>query len=1062
DAINEIRKTNYPKDTAVYLYVKEGDYFGVNNKGLDIDFNLNIISTKGSSKTIIDCQKSGYAFRFSGSVDTSISINGFTIRRCASSKGAAIHVSNYDATIEDLVFFENRAREGSAIYVADSTRLLMIDDCAFHHNTGSAALYLTNIENVDIRSTDFNSNDNDVVCGGNTFITSADGSFFGSTCNDQCQIVDEIEYDDLCGQTRFFSPVNCDFDGQCQSTENSQSCPSDCPFNQFPCNNNGLCDSNENFDTCPKDCSRQDHPGWKLDVYDVLLDKPMLSSASGDNRDSNLYSSEFLAFSEFTNFKSRMPVFSARMTTYVTVVQGGYYFFKLETNNIDAIIFVNGRVLFDTYRQGIQEKFVNQRKLLLSQGDKTFIEIVFYATSTIQRDLSLEWRNEKEQLYKSITGQYSLTKDQFYCGDGVCNEVHPESCLIDCYSLIEEICPGQSPPAKLQDYYQNTNQDLVGTLLNNQYILSLPGINYMSHGIDIRTGVPNASPIFDLTYCDNTSFSIVQNPYRGLVYSVPQGLFAQISPKCTTDSKTKTFSTARQMAQEEAIEKEFGFQVPPILLWKVLVSGAYSESESTNTASEMEKRNSGTVSKSTIMCESTKVHLVKEKLHPKFIADIAKTFVKDLQGVYNQDASDENLKQLIIKYGSLYHRSAILGGKLEIISTVKSSYSRKKTENEISNARDVTVNAQASGGILTGTATVTDSLDSTTKEVDQSEYESNSERSSVKVYGGKSGSYGLDEPNAFASWAQTVDLVPYPIDYKVGMVADVIPEYWFFQGEYNVKEAWERCEMNLYSEYFKSRQYKYIDFGVKVGRDQTMYNVQGIVIAVEFKLTIVDSKGVSHVFENVPAFDSKNNMILSYNDNNGIRSLKFEHSSSTIPLPDNIEIYNIFSSRFYSLKKDVGSNLMVTQSSTPDLLVLDFKAVHYEALQDDLHCDIQIKIIGTLNHYTETQPISIFSRYVPQDYTWTILADNFLGKIIGIEFSFFRQSDSSRFSVFFDSLLLRQSCPIEEISSCLPLGTVFDEIGYTKAYERWRDQTILTNNQQETDPVYISIELLGN
>lgn len=70
----------------------------------------------------------------------------------------------------------------------------------------------------------------------------------------------------------------------------------------------------------------------------------------------------------------------------------------------------------------------------------------------------------------------------------------------------------------------------------------------MSYGFHIVTGEQSLNPVFEFSYCDGETLSTVQDTYRGNVYTVPQGLFAQPSPKCSFSVDSKFFSSSVKMA----------------------------------------------------------------------------------------------------------------------------------------------------------------------------------------------------------------------------------------------------------------------------------------------------------------------------------------------------------------------------------------------------------------------------------------------------------------------------------------------------------------------------------
>ncbi|KAF2078626.1 hypothetical protein CYY_000126 [Polysphondylium violaceum] len=1063
DAIRSISSQRFDSGVSPILNVQSGDYFGILNKGIEINIDMSIISTKGSDVTFIDCQNAGYGFKVSG--DVTFSLIGFTIQRCNAGRGAALYTTNLITTLEDVVFLENSAREGAAIYT--TSKVFNMDSTNFYKQRGGHSVVMIG-SSSDIINTKFNLNDNDIYCENGNIITT--DSIFGSICSD-CNILNQDnESIDICGGRK--ENNECNFDGVCQKwVENGVNCPSDCSKNSdHVCNKDGICDpSGESFDNCPDDCDPLQQPGWKVDYYAMALKKPPYSSPLYYEEYNELrVDSRFIPFPQIKGYMAKFyaPV-SGRMVSQVTANRDGFYFFKLDTANIDAVVFVNGRVAFDTYLPENSPSFVNERKLLMAKDVASDIEIVFISRSDNQRDIALQWRHESESEYRPIPSFYINQVTSYNCGDGVCNDQTPDSCMIDCHSLIEKICPAQSPPAKLQDFYQEPHKkDTLGTLLNNQYIFSQPGVHYMSHGIDIATGVARPSPIFDLTYCDNTSFTIVQDPYRSLVYSVPPGLHAQIAPKCTMDFTTKSYANSAQMAREQSLTKGISASASASANYFVSLSASasLSKSDSVQTASKMETSEDGSLSVTELNCETSKIHLVDHRFSPKFIQDLSNTYIDG-----NPIQSDKNMKNIIKKYGSLYYKSAVMGGKIEVITIVKNSFSSTQNSKSISKALDMSVSAQASYKVFSASASTTSSIDSKTDAIEQEEFEKNSERSKAHIIGGEPGSYGLNEPNAFATWAKTVDMVPHPIDYQVGYISDLIPESWFFKGLHSIKNAWLRNEIQLYKEISDAKRLKYINVLTTLSdiqRTDTTYLVSFNLGISKLSVTFVDSKGRVLAYPEAKFLNAAdhNLLTLEHPDNFGIASIEF--GTSIASLPASFTLYNIFTSRYYQFNRDGTTLRYNIVKQNPLDIVLDFQGLQYAVTR--VICELTI--VGVHSSYSSS--ISMSQPLSSPTKSFTISASP-VGKILGISLDFITDpsitSNNNDVYVRFTNLIIRQNCP-EELSDCVPQKTAFNpDEGYVNAYELWKlpITTPPTNyfsynfNQTNPSPKFFPIDYFG-
>ncbi|KAF2075449.1 hypothetical protein CYY_003230 [Polysphondylium violaceum] len=1070
DAIETISRSQFSSDYPPILYVNEGDYFGNDNKEITIKINIEIISLRGSLNTVIDCQRAGYGFKILDS--QSFSMSGFTVRECNAGRGAAFMISNQMTSFEDMVFTHNSAREGAAVYSTAS--ILNVLNSFSYSNEGGPSFFIKGAT-ANFDKVAFSLNEKDLYCE-DSLIESKD-STLGSICT-QCTILDVDSFENLCGGEKVNK--HCNGDGVCQKwVENYSNCPNDCPLDIYSCHNDGICYPYVETQICP-DCAVTENPGWKLNSHTGSIQK--VSNPSLINSGSSW---EFIQYPEVYNFLAKYPaVVSGTLSSTVKPTKDGYYYFKLETENLNSIVFVKGQVLFDNFFPEKIHKLIDERKILMQQNVWANIDVMFMSDNNQQRDFSLKWRHESETAYSQIPGYYKKNYYLYSCGDGICNELDPLSCLIDCHGNIEKACPGQSPPAKLQDYYTNIH-DTIGTLLSNQYIFSLPGINYISHGIDITTHETLPTPLFDLSYCDNTSFSLVQDPRRGIVYSIPSGIYAQVAAKCTMDTTTKTYATAEALAKEKSDGYEVNVEASvdgSYLFVSMSAEASFSHSETKTTASEMQKKMDGSISVTELHCETSKIHLIETKFHPKFIQDISKAFVEG-----DQAKSDELMQNVMKKYGTIYYQSATLGGKLEVISIVSNSFTSRKSSNEVEKSTEVTASLQLSGSVFGASASAgiegSVSLDSTNSESEQNDYETNSMRSTVKVYGGEPGSYGKDnDANAFNSWAKNVDIVPFPIDYKVGYISDIIPKSWFFKGTHSIKEAWERNELLLYKDYFKSKKSKHIDQIVlsTLKKDDTVYSIkfvgQSAGITQAFNLEIVNLDNVATTYTNLPSIPigtgAKPLLILNkYNDYKGVKSLKFTDPNTQAVLQPSAEfsLYNLFTSRAYEFVYQTDKYIQKTPEE-PNTMILEisgFKPTAPSSIltgpsgeDGDFSEEMPMPSDGTAKRVLATihgttgknfvilrlQEETVYGTH-ESAYTGEPIKLEYkenIGKILGIDFSFIvdhgHDESIKRFTFSFESLIIKRFCP--ESAECIPKKTLNSQ-NYINAYQLFSDGYVI-------------------
>jgi hypothetical protein len=163
-------------------------------------------------------------------------------------------------------------------------------------------------------------------------------------------------------------------------------------------------------------------------------------------------------------------------------------------------------------------------------------------------------------------------------------------------------------------------------------------------------------------------------------------------------------------------------------------------------------------------------------------------------------ASD--MSDLMTKYGTHYFVSGQLGGKLTSITSVSNSYSSRNSEASISQKAEASFSASASGWGFSGSASASASYSTDSQKQSFQEFQQESTSSYILSYGGAPGTFGPTNPNDpanWGSWAQTVDLLPIPINYKVARIYDIIPRSWINPNstEY-VYQLWEQGEQLYY------------------------------------------------------------------------------------------------------------------------------------------------------------------------------------------------------------------------------------------------------------------------
>ncbi|KYR02491.1 hypothetical protein DLAC_01335 [Tieghemostelium lacteum] len=802
DALNYVSKNNNGWDFFDWKYDQLYD------EGIPLIL-INPVKTRGisgSAVTVLDCQLYGNALSVKSS--SFFNIKGLTIKNCHSNFGGALNLTSTIAVIEDVNFINNNASFGGAVSIYKETTV--IRGCKFSSNIATeygGALSVDNSAIVYIENTQFNCNSKyDIISTKSSSITVESDTVL-TQAGIYCNSSGTVTQDDVskCGTTSKCTPGS-------GSTVNTTT-PVDTLT--FTCKVDGICDlRTENCLSCPQDCSSCKFEGFKLVSYNGLV--------SALNTDNSKYqvSIQQLPTPQVLNFMDDKPCpVSGLLSGYIKVVDTGSYQIRVTAYNIGMRLFINSRVEIDQFFQ--QDVIQTTRTIKISSDYSNALDVLFFSTSANERNLTVEWRKSIFDEWVPVKGFYSLNScndgildpqeknenSTFYCssdvnifypkgynpdqvvekcGDGICNET-PESCLKDCYQLVSESCPGKAPVYGTP-YIKNV--DTIGTLLNNQYLYTLPGLHHLRHGVDFKTGKQKTSMLFSFDYCDNSSFSIIQDFYRGLVYTIPKELYATISPQCNFETSTQVSSSSGEFS--EAMSEKYGIDISASIgggtaFVQASVSMAFSEEESVEKSKQLSRAETGTLAKTDILCQSSKVHFSSYKFSQNFLKEISTANTVD------------QFKKLIEKYGSFYYKSATLGGSLTQLTVIKSNSGKSYSSEDIAKHTERSVEASVSSRVFSVSASYSDSLDSSIKGSEQSEFEKNSKRSTLVIRGGAAGSFAPgDISGDFTEWASEIDLIPVPVDFKLGYISDIIPETWMaFNSTVTIKRFWEDAEDQL-------------------------------------------------------------------------------------------------------------------------------------------------------------------------------------------------------------------------------------------------------------------------
>ncbi|EGG15674.1 hypothetical protein DFA_10516 [Cavenderia fasciculata] len=810
-----LQNSHHQQQDLTTIIVKDGIYRGSKNKGLDINFPLHIIAQSPPKQTtyvsvkfndaqvIIDCENVGNAITVKNV--TLFKLSNIGIHRCVGSSGGALSIVNSSVVVGAVTFVGNQALNGGAVSLSNSnidfTRCLFMDNRAvtqgydIYASSSVVGLSMTNQKPCDMYST-----------GGSVSIK-LDSSYLSM---DSTTTMEGLKIAGDLSTISLPTGIVTVLDRTCPTPPTVSWAYIFKTFNTYTesCNNNNVCDDGESCLYCPSDCSCV-ASGWKIEIFKTIPSLPITVAADIIQLSSSIVT---LGYSY------------AVMNAYLKINKHATYEFKFVGSNCGLVFSVDGNDIVysaaslsnvDTTRSvRLTATNVHHLRIAIAKGvspntgsqleiywrrkadGEQFVLLDPFYSKNICNDGILDDR-EKLPAYKCVADQakaLDLSKDT--CGDGICSEI-PEDCLVDCYHVIADMCPEQATPHRLDPTY--SKMDFVGTALNNQYMYTLPGIQLLSHGIDIVTDEYTNAPVFHFGYCDNSSYSTVHDLYRGLVYTVPKGIHAIPTPKCSYSASTKSYSSSSQVSQEKADDISVADSANlGAAYWGVSIqaSVAFSQSSSTKSASDLEKKVSGQIMVDTVLCETTRVHITAENMtfHPNFVRDVA------------QADTIAKMELVVAKYGSLYLKSAVMGGSLTHITVVSHSSFEGKVSSDIAKNTQLSLSAKVSSPVLKVSANYKKGTDNSITNEQQNKFEDDSASTTIMTKGGPPGSFGPDTKGAnnnFGEWAKGVDLLPVPIKKEYGFIADLIPENWRVKGSIEtIQSMWSKAEIaHLYKRF---------------------------------------------------------------------------------------------------------------------------------------------------------------------------------------------------------------------------------------------------------------------
>eukprot|EP01133_Synstelium_polycarpum_P011976 gene11976-13973_t len=803
-------------------------YKGTLNKNIIIDSRNVMIISSDTLPATIDCAGNSRAIEI---IDSKVHIVNLVFTNCSSSNGSTILSANSDIRLESVTV-KNSLSDFGAIHLSGSK--LTVTNSTFASNTASVdggAIYATDESSVTIDSTTlFRDNKRIVnVNNINQFLPSDVAIRYLSTGS-----VDRIASKALtatCDDSSKFIDIN--LDSLC-TTDKQVSWPRS---NSTLCGDKVCNTATEDFFNCPVDCTTTNFNGFLHTQYTCQM--------SSSNSSCTVISKSPHMEPTLYPFPHTDGNLKGELETYFKLKKNGKIYLRVISSNVNIKVFVDNTPIieyqqpdnhfnsFDLFHNYENDQIIEQQKKVVASkylvSDKVHQITIQYSPSSKHhfgaRSLSLEYSLQTPTNFKPIDinfYSFNLCGDGIHspgelcesdktgygtvysikeptklikgtCGNGVCDESDPHSCIEDCYQYITETCPpmsvrkGSIVPNEVDD------TDALGVLINNQMVWRLPGFQHFTFGYDRVYGQQRSYPIFNFGFCSDKDTNILEDVYRLMFYEVPKELNVVPLPRCTFSVTTKMFSNSSEMRSEMISQSSTsasvsaGGDIGPI---KLEAEASYTKEKSFKTSLEMEANIKGTVIESTVNCFIYNVELNPNELKfsLNFLRDIAISSTVD------------DFLRLIGKYGTHYYKSSILGGSLKQITTISEQDIKEIGSKEVEDHSSKSLSITVSSPKLNVHSKYSDSQSKTTKEDTERKLNEKTSKSSIITYGGAPGSYGPskgDGPTTFGEWAKTIDMLPIPVNPRLEAIRNIIPRSWKTPDHKPVLSQWMSAE-NLY------------------------------------------------------------------------------------------------------------------------------------------------------------------------------------------------------------------------------------------------------------------------
>ncbi|KAF2077653.1 hypothetical protein CYY_001040 [Polysphondylium violaceum] len=783
------------------VVLKDGVYQDEDNTDLDVSKPyVEITSLNGPSKTIIDCQSYSYFLKISEIKQFSLS--GITIKNCVGNKGGALYIESSTASISNVYYVDNMATNGAAIYSLSSD--IELENTLFDNNRvwhEGAAIY-SHLSKINIKGelTRFKSNTNlnptiaevsekDILCQNSSIRIEDEVSFVSAfmQCFDGCD--SSYSRRSLCQDYNLAPEGHCG-DSICQSTESCLTCPNECS-----CHIGGLI--MENFE---QNCEVEiiDEDTSKLidcvSLKNSTLTTPILQNYMGGIKKVVV---RLFGFIKLENSQNVDFSFVGSHFGFILKVNGlQHYYFNQNTKfNETKSIYLSDRhahfveiILFSNHPDGSQRSF---NFLPFKNPNIKFFYSNLVCGDGISNDLE---KKEDSDHYCVYDNSYPTYNSEIKCGDGICNE-DPNECYQDCYKEMTKTCPTRKVPDGHISPGFYFSGDTLGDLISNQFIWRLPGSEHLSFGFDIVKGEESPHPLFQFDYCSDVASNVVEDPYRGNVYQIPPEFHGKAYPQCTYSTSTESFSSTIEMQSEMEKSTSASFSASVGASGKVFsggVSASYSQEKSIKESRKMSSSQSETIFKTDLVCKSSFVELDQNKisLHPALLDELDN--VKDMG----------EMVKLVKKHGTHFYKKTYLGGKLSQITITKSSEVSTENKDDWTESVSGSFSASVSSPTFSVSGSVSASVDKSQSEEEQQKKQDNSKTSRLLIYGGIAAAFspaedGMSSPG-FKEWAQSIDVLPVPVDYQLYPIRGLFNTLWVNRHGHNISQLWEEAEMNYY------------------------------------------------------------------------------------------------------------------------------------------------------------------------------------------------------------------------------------------------------------------------